>query len=423
MSNPLLDLIEQGESGAAGYNAYNRGTYVDSNGGKHIRGPNGAIDFSALTVGQVHDRQHLPGDSSNRLFAVGKYQVIPATLDGAITKLNLDRNEAFTPALQDKVFSDYLIVDKRPDIQGFITGKPGVSLQDAQRSLALEWASFGDPDKGGASHYDGANHASITLAQSEGALNQMRSTYVADMARGLSAADAWRDVTASNHALSVAEQHDTTGLQTATSHYSLRQTDRGEAVRTLQTELSRLGYTDTHDHALQPDADFGPNTRHAVEAFQRDHHLKVDGIAGVRTQEALGQAMQAKAPAQIDNKNHPGNPLYLEAQKAVYELDRNMGRTSDRQSDQLAGAVAVAAQKAGLQHITQIALSEDGSRAFAVEGGADHKLAHVQTAAAVNTTLAQSSQAWAQQAAQEAKLPGLATQGQDLSQSPATLSI
>lgn len=112
MSNPLLDLIVQGESGAAGYNAYNRDTYVDANGGKHIRGANGAIDFSGLTVGQVHDRQHLPRDDANRLFAVGKYQVIPDTMDGAIDNLNLDRNGAFTPALQDKIFSDYLIVDK-----------------------------------------------------------------------------------------------------------------------------------------------------------------------------------------------------------------------------------------------------------------------------------------------------------------------
>jgi peptidoglycan hydrolase-like protein with peptidoglycan-binding domain len=400
MSNPLLDLIVQGESGAAGYNAYNRGTYVDSNGGKHIRGPNGAIDFSGLTVGQVHDRQHLPGDDSNRLFAVGKYQVIPATMDGAINKLNLDRNEAFTPALQDKVFSEYLIVDKRPDIQGFITGKPGVSLRDAQHSLALEWASFGDPDKAGASHYGGANHASITLAQSEGALNRMRASYAADIARGLSAADAWKDVTASNHAPPAAVQREIRSSEAATRHHSLQQNDQGEAVRTLQTQLSRLGYTDASGHALQPDSDFGPDTRHALETFQRDHHLKVDGIDGAHTNEALDQAMQAKAQPQLDEKNHAGNPLFLEAQKAVYELDRNMGRTPDRKSDQLAGAAAVAAQKAGLEHITQIVLSEDGSRAFAVQAGAVQKLAHVQTAEAVNTTLAQSSQAWTQQATQ-----------------------
>jgi hypothetical protein len=53
MSNPLLDLMVQGESGAAGYNAYNRGTYVDAAGGKHIRGPAGAIDLGRSTIDSI----------------------------------------------------------------------------------------------------------------------------------------------------------------------------------------------------------------------------------------------------------------------------------------------------------------------------------------------------------------------------------
>ena len=227
MSNPLLDLIVQGESGAAGYNAYNRGTYVDAHGGKHIRGPRGAIDFSGLTVGQVNDRQHLRGDDPDRLFAVGKYQVIPVTMDDAILKLGLDRDQAFTPVLQDRMFSEYLIVDKRPDIHGFITGQPGVTLEAAQRSLAHEWASFGDPDKGGASHYGGANHASITLAQSASALNQMRTSYQTDIAHGLSPAEAWKDVTASDQ--SPTQTHH--GIR-ANANTFLHQGSRGDAVHT-----------------------------------------------------------------------------------------------------------------------------------------------------------------------------------------------
>ncbi|WP_395117679.1 hypothetical protein ACFCQI_14065 [Rhodanobacter sp. FW102-FHT14D06] len=45
MANPLLDLMTQGESGAAGYNAYNRGTYMGADHKPHIRGADGAIDF------------------------------------------------------------------------------------------------------------------------------------------------------------------------------------------------------------------------------------------------------------------------------------------------------------------------------------------------------------------------------------------
>ena len=58
----------------------------------------------------------------------------------------------------------------------------------------------------------------------------------------------------------------------------LRIGDRGEAVATLQKDLRRLGYP------LHADGDFGPATRRAVIAFQSDHDLTPDGIAGPKTQ-------------------------------------------------------------------------------------------------------------------------------------------
>lgn len=195
----------------------------------------------------------------------------------------------------------------------------------------------------------------------------------------------------------------------------------GQDTRALQQNLDALGYTGADGHKLTADGNYGPNTRHAVEAFQPDHHLTADGVAGSHTKEAVGEAMQAKAQPQLGDRNHPGNTLYLDAQKAVYELDRNMGRTPDNQSNQLAAATAVAAQKAGLEHINQVALSDDGSRAFAVQDGTVRKIAHVQTAEAVNTTLAQSSQAWTQ-ATQEATLAAPVPLEQAPAQSAAQLS-
>ncbi len=199
MSNPLLELMRQGESGAAGYNAYNRGTYTGTDGKQHIRGADGAIDFSQFTLGQVQDLQHLGRQDPDRVFAVGKYQIIPTTMDRGVEALGLDRNQRFTPEVQDKIFSEYLIVDKRPAVQDYIAGKAGVSLEAAQKGLAMEWASFGDPDKGGKSYYGGANRASITLEQSAAALNQMREEYKASIDKGLSPGDAWKKVTASGN--------------------------------------------------------------------------------------------------------------------------------------------------------------------------------------------------------------------------------
>lgn len=173
--------------------------------------------------------------------------------------------------------------------------------------------------------------------------------------------------------------------------------DRGRNVDDLQANLAKLGYTDACGHKLRLDSDFGPNTRFAVEAFQRDHHLDVDGKVGPHTQQALALVTRNRTRPSLDSAEHAGSALYREAQQAVYAMDRHIGRMPDRQSDQLAGAAAVAAHVAGLEHITEITLSKDGSRAFAVQAGTLLKLAHVQTAAAVSTSLMQSSQEWSQQ--------------------------
>lgn len=65
---------------------------------------------------------------------------------------------------------------------------------------------------------------------------------------------------------------------------------RGEAVRELQHQLRKLGYRDL-DGAVRADGHFGDRTRRAVEAFQYDYGLAVDGIAGSRTWRALRHAL------------------------------------------------------------------------------------------------------------------------------------
>lgn len=298
MSNPIYDLMYRGESGAAGYNAYNRGTYTDAEGRERIRPGNPPMDFSQFSLGELQDLQHLPRRDPDRVFAVGKYQIIPSTMDAAVARLGLERETPFTPELQDRIFTDYLLREKQPAVRDYIMGVPGATLENAQRGLAREWASFGDPDKDGRSYYGGANRAHITLDQSADALDHMRGAYAQATARGLSPDEAWRAATAVDPSQHTSVQGTPPPRRDADPMADglLRRDERGEAIGTLQQNLATLGYLGRDGRPLSVDGHFGPNTEHAVRAYQQDRGLDVDGIAGPRTLGAISEQMQARTP-------------------------------------------------------------------------------------------------------------------------------
>ena len=70
----------------------------------------------------------------------------------------------------------------------------------------------------------------------------------------------------------------------ADTYTTLRYLDNGNAVLLLQQALNILGYS-----TGGMDGKFGPATLDAVEQFQRNNGLKVDGIAGSATQTLLYQ--------------------------------------------------------------------------------------------------------------------------------------
>jgi len=71
----------------------------------------------------------------------------------------------------------------------------------------------------------------------------------------------------------------------------LKKGDKGSAVKKLQQDLMTLGYS------LAPygaDGDFGKVTEEAVKKFQKDHNLKVDGIAGPQTLGKIEELLKKK---------------------------------------------------------------------------------------------------------------------------------
>lgn len=185
-------------------------------------------------------------------------------------------------------------------------------------------------------------------------------------------------------------------------HAVLHQGSHGHAVVALQNELAKLGLTDSHGHQLKPDGDFGPSTHFAVETFQRKHGLEHDGKVGSNTAAALKQAtlqQSAITAMTLDHPQHPGFPLFQQAVTGVGHIDQAQGRATDFLSYNLSGALALAARKEGLERIDQVILSEDASRAFAVQGDMSSPLrrfASVDVVSGINTPLAQSSTDWSQ---------------------------
>ncbi|MBD8871873.1 XVIPCD domain-containing protein [Rhodanobacter sp. DHB23] len=179
----------------------------------------------------------------------------------------------------------------------------------------------------------------------------------------------------------------------------LEQGTHGTAVTALQADLAKLGYGQDRGQPLEADGDFGIQTRHAVERFQHDHHLAVDGKAGPLTQQAMRSALQSHtrqdALHHLGDPRNPDHALYEQALAGVSKLDAQHGRTVDGQSHNIAAALVVEAKREGMTRIDQVALGDGNSRVFIVQKAGSlmetDKYGAVDTVKATQTAMAQSS--------------------------------
>ena len=105
------------------------------------------------------------------------------------------------------------------------------------------------------------------------------------------------------------------------------------------------------------------------------------------------------AIARLDDPSHLGNTLFKQALEGTQRLDAAQGRTPDKLSTNLAGSLAVEAQRKGMDRIDHVVLSDDASRAYAVQGELSSpfkKIAEVQTELGISASIDQSSKAWPQ---------------------------
>lgn len=127
--------------GEGGYRSFNRKKAGDSAGEKLPEN---------ITISQIQNFQKLPRNDPSRLFAVGKYQFTPSTLNLAIKDRGISPSQEFTPEIQEELFL-YLIFKKRPILSAYIRGTSN-NLDKAMFELACEFASI--PLSTGIGKYD-----------------------------------------------------------------------------------------------------------------------------------------------------------------------------------------------------------------------------------------------------------------------------
>jgi predicted chitinase/peptidoglycan hydrolase-like protein with peptidoglycan-binding domain len=186
----------------------------------------------------------------------------------------------------------------------------------------------------------------------------------------------------------------TTARHATQEGVSLREGATGPAVEALQRQLRDQGYVASNGRSPAADADFGPKTKEAVQAFQRAHGLEADGIAGPKTLRALDANRQHSDVPSLEHASHPSNDIYRQALDGVQRLDAQHGRASGPHTSMIAGSLTAAAVTNGMQRIDHVALSDDASRAYAMQGDSKSpfkQVAEVDVLQATRTPLAQSS--------------------------------
>lgn len=171
----------------------------------------------------------------------------------------------------------------------------------------------------------------------------------------------------------------TAPAQHAMADGMLSRAERGDEVKAMQEKLASLGYQGKDGRPLATTGYFGDDTHAAVEAFQRDNDLKVDGKAGSKTLAALDamatQEQQREAPPGMHDTSHPDNARFEQAVEKLQEMEKQRSQAGmqplfadNEQLARAAGQLVLASKAAGMGRIDSVIPRLDGSGVFAIQG-------------------------------------------------------
>lgn len=142
------DSVLKGESKT--YNDHNWYTsgglkgYIE--GQSRARFPYLTKPLSEYTIGEVLTFMSKPRDANGQLWATGKYQIIPDTLKGILSRAGLTKNDLYNKVNQDKL--GFQLLMGRPNLANYIKGSAQDTLPNLQKAsldVAKIWSSVGVP--------------------------------------------------------------------------------------------------------------------------------------------------------------------------------------------------------------------------------------------------------------------------------------
>ncbi|GAA0909075.1 DUF2974 domain-containing protein [Rothia nasimurium] len=176
-----------------------------------------------------------------------------------------------------------------------------------------------------------------------------------------------------------------------------------QAVATLGVGLAAHAYTAKLRNEVKAIRDAATAVADQGYVVDKSMHTSAFSSSSFRgTWSSLPQSEEKKDP-RITDAAHPGNALFKQALEGTQRLDAEQGRSPDKLSTNLAGSLAVAAQRQGMDRIDHVLLSDDASQAYAVQGELSSpfkKIAQVQTELGISASIEQSSKEWTQASAQ-----------------------
>ncbi|MEY6432921.1 peptidoglycan-binding domain-containing protein [Thioalkalicoccus limnaeus] len=105
-------------------------------------------------------------------------------------------------------------------------------------------------------------------------------------------------------------------------------------VQDIQRELNRLGY-----NAGPVDGSMGPRTRAAIQAYQRDHDLRVDGQPNSSLLSHVRDTARSGRSEPIRSGPEPSSRQIADTQDALRTLGYDVGRPSSRLTDETRAAI------------------------------------------------------------------------------------